>query len=718
MSSSRFSKQPARMTAAIAGALATLGGAQAQSAMPTAQLETIVVSASGFEQEIKQAPASISVLTREELETKRFSSIAEALSDVEGVDVGDSAGKTGGLNISIRGMPSDYTLILIDGRRQNVAGNITPNGFGETSTSFLPPLAAIERIEVIRGPMSTLYGSDAMGGVVNIITRKVDTVWHGQATIESTLQQESRFGHNQGVNVYVSGPLKHELLGLSLRGGVFHRGASDIVYDDANSTSGETRPWMGANPVKYTRTNVGARLALTPNKDHDVIFDADVQRQTYDNTSGQVGTLDSGTRIGGYAPKQRYNREQFVLSHTGRLGFGVLDSSLMQNNTETIGRTIPSGTPGKTPGSPRDLEMKSTVLDSKLVMPFSGLGEHLFTVGGQWQKGKMTDGVASSPFEFKQWALFLENEWSFTHDFTVTLGLRHDHHDQFGGHNSPRAYAVWNATPNWTVKGGVSRGYKTPRLDQLADGITGFGAQGTRPFIGTPSLKPETSTSTELGFGYDNLRGFTANATLFNNDFRDKIASGPGLPNCSWDPAPNRPGCVDYGDWPALDEFGQSINVDKAITRGLELGTRIPLADDWTLRANYTYTKSEQKSGANAGQPLMNTPRHMFNASLDWKPNETWNAWLRAEVRSKRYRGAGDAQDALGDYKSYALFHLGGSYSVTRNVKLSATLYNLFNKNFVDYTPYTTSSGAISYANRYINNQEGRRLWLSANIQF
>src|SRR5690554_7482334 len=79
----------------------------------------VVVTASGFEQRVEQAPASISVLSREELQETRYQSLAEALANVEGVDVGASAGKTGGLNISIRGMPSDYTLVLVDGRRQN-----------------------------------------------------------------------------------------------------------------------------------------------------------------------------------------------------------------------------------------------------------------------------------------------------------------------------------------------------------------------------------------------------------------------------------------------------------------------------------------------------------------------------------------------------------------------------------------------------------------------
>ena len=158
--------------------VAALGVAGSALAQP-ATLSEVVVSASGFEQKVKDAPASISVISREELQTRQFRDLAEALRGVEGIDVGGGTGKTGGLDISIRGMPSDYTLILIDGRRQNVAGDVTPNGFGAAHTSFMPPVSAIERIEVIRGPMSTLYGSDAMGGVINIITRKVAKEWTG-----------------------------------------------------------------------------------------------------------------------------------------------------------------------------------------------------------------------------------------------------------------------------------------------------------------------------------------------------------------------------------------------------------------------------------------------------------------------------------------------------------------------------------------------------------
>ena len=104
----------------------------------------VVTSASGYEQKITDAPASISVISQEDLKQKKYSNLAEAIEDVEGVDVRGGNGKTGGLNISIRGMGSENTLVLIDGKRQNSAGSSTPNGFGETSNNFLHHLLLLK----------------------------------------------------------------------------------------------------------------------------------------------------------------------------------------------------------------------------------------------------------------------------------------------------------------------------------------------------------------------------------------------------------------------------------------------------------------------------------------------------------------------------------------------------------------------------------------------
>ena len=188
-----FSLRP--LTLAILGVTTTSVFAETNSTsnVPTTTLSTIVVSAAGFEQDIKNAPASISVVTKEDIEKKNATSIADLLADVPGIDVRNGVGKTAGLNVSMRGMKAEDTLILIDGRRQTTAtDNIMPNGFSEASTSFMPPLSAIERIEVIRGPMSTLYGSDAMGGVINIITKKVSDVWNGNVTVSGNVMDSSK----------------------------------------------------------------------------------------------------------------------------------------------------------------------------------------------------------------------------------------------------------------------------------------------------------------------------------------------------------------------------------------------------------------------------------------------------------------------------------------------------------------------------------------------
>src|SRR5690606_19107308 len=102
---------------------------------------------------------------------------------------------------------------------------------------------------------------------------------------------------------------------------------------------------------------------------------------------------------------------------------------------------------------------------------------------GQWWDAHMVDAVAPAPYDHTQAAIFVEDEWRLASWASLTMGLRYDDHSTFGGNTSPRAYLVVTPNSDWTIKGGVSRGFKTPRLDQLAEGITGFGGQGTIPLI-------------------------------------------------------------------------------------------------------------------------------------------------------------------------------------------------------------------------------------------
>ena len=691
--------------AAIAAVLvASTAQAQNGGAATNEDAADIVVTAAGYEQRITDAPASISVIDRADLEEKRFGSLAEALQDIQGVDVGGEAGKTGGLNISMRGMPSDYTLVLIDGRRQNAPGGVTPNGFGETSTSFLPPYSAIERIEVVRGPMSTLYGSDAMGGVVNIITRKVGDRWVGTATAESTIQGDERFGNIQSLNAFTQGPLVRDLAGLTLRGSIFHREGSNI------DIPGDPALTLGRSPVRSDVYSYGGRLTLTPHADHDLWLEYDRNEQKYDNSRGQLGTLGSG----GYAPEQRFNRSNYVLAHSWRTSLGTLDTTLTRNDTETIGRLIPNGTPGATPGAPRTLEARNDIVDSR----FAGkAGPVAFTVGGQYWRARMIEGVAPEPFRFTQWAGFAEATLTIAESLKVTGGARYDDQSTFGSKWAPRAYAVWNISDQLTLKGGASRGFKTPRVEQIAEGIIGFGNQGRTPLLGSPNLTPETSTSYEAALYFDTKGFFSGNLTLFNNDFTDKIATGPGIPNCRFAGNPDRPGCIDVGPFPNVDLFGQSINIDEARTRGIEAAGNFRFTPSFTLGVNYTYTESEQLSGPEKGLPLIGTPKHMLNGNLRWSIDDKASLWARAEVRSGRYRGANDQQRALGDFRAYEVFHLGGSYQVTPAFRLAATVYNILDTDYAVYSPYASGATTV-FAPAYSINQEGRRLLLSANVDF
>lgn len=722
MTSTSFRRSVLLAGSCLTASLAFAGAAAAQSAVAppqeASQLEDVVVTASGFEQRIEQAPASISVIPRAEIEEIRAVSIAEILANVEGVDTGAAVGKTGGQTINIRGMGSDYTLTLIDGRRQNTAGSVTPNGFGETSSSFLPPVSAIERVEVVRGPVSTLYGSDAMGGVVNIITRKIGDHWIGAVTGHYTLQGDDDFGAIWGGDFYASGPLVADRVGLALRGAYSEREQSALTYENVNGVETPVSGF-GRSSTANEIWSLGARLSLNLHPDHDLWFDYDTANQWYDNADGQMGTA---TTAGGYDRFLEFNREQFAVAHDWRLPFGVLESNYSIGTTETVGRIIPNGVVGA--GGPRTLESENRIFDTKL---FSQWRNHTFTVGGQHWEAEMTDGVAPTRFEHTQWAIFAEDEWRFTDTLALTLGARHDDHSTFGSHFSPRAYVVWNATDNWTLKGGISQGFKTPRLEQLAEGINGFGAQGRLPLLGSPGLMPETSTSTEFAVFYDNRDNFRASVTVFHNAFDDKIAAGPQVANCLFGltqaqyDAGGYPatGCYDVGFFTpyiaTVAGFGQSVNIDEAETQGVEMSARWRVASDWTLQANYAYTESEQKSGAAAGQPLTDTPEHMLNANVRWNATDRLSLWLRGEYRSERYRGAGPAQDAWGDYAAYELFHLGGSYEVNDRVTINATIYNLFNKDFVSLLPY---GAPVAYTPEFANNQEPRRLWVSIQTTF
>ncbi len=639
----------------VAAAIMATGFAGIAAAQETKAMDTVVVTASGYEQLIKEAPASISVVTREELEKKAYTNLHDALRDVPGVILTPSDNNSN--DIALRGMGANYTLILVDGKRTNSRETQT-NGSTGTDQSWIPPLEAIERIEVVRGPMSSLYGSDAMGGVINVITRKVAKQWHGSLRADATLQERSTSGNAYQSNFYLSGPIKEDLLGLSIYGNYTQR-EEDRIYQGYND---------------YDNRAINVKLALTPNKDHDVILELGTAKQHFTSTPGMT-LLDSEA-----LSDRRFERESYSLQHKGRWGWATSDTYVQQEETRNIAR---------------DMTIKNTVFNSSWTLP---LGQrNLLTTGVYYSEQDLKDtttntlpGSSRSTADRSQYAVFAENEWRLRDDFALTGGLRYDHDSQAGGHVSPRLYGVWTVDPRWTVKGGVSSGFRAPSLRQTL-GDWGQSSRGGNIY-GNPDLKPETSLTKEIGLLFDAGNGTTAGLTLFDNDFKDKIT---------------RIACPTCGP---LNSSGRvpttNVNVDKAITRGIEATLGTQLTQNLGLTSSYTFTTSEQKSGEFAGKPLNQLPRHLLNVSLDWNPTGQINGWTKVSYRGKESDSSGAASSGTFNQKSYAMLDLGGSYKYSKTVTLYAGIYNLLDKE------------VLYDGVNYDSVLDGRRYWLGMNVKF
>ena len=360
------------------------------------------------------------------------------------------------------------------------------------------------------------------------------------------------------------------------------------------------------------------------------------------------------------------------------------------------------------------------VLDSKLDMSF---GQHQLTVGGQYNDTDMEDGVfgmeAGTPSavqEHNMYSVFAEDTWYVIKPLAITAGLRYDDHEIFGDQISPRLYGVYTVNEQWTVKGGISTGFKTPKTTQLYDGITGFGGQGTTPLFGNPDLQPETSTSTELAVYWQHPGGHGVNATVFRNEFDDKLsteACGVGLAlTCP---------TGEYADIGYVTG-NVPVNIDEAVVQGAEVAGRWQISDRFRFRANYTYTDSEQKSGPSRGLPLGNSAKHMANATLDWAATDRFNVFLSGELRSKRYRGADAVTGEPLYWKDYEVFHLGASYKATGWLTINARINNLLDRDFTSYRTTFTDDGDGTWTpvpqDDYNNKDKARSLWLSLNVNF
>ena len=610
--------------------LASLMPLAALAAEPVA-LEQQVITATQTSHSELSAPASVSVVTREELEQRPVYNLADAVKYLPGVHLNPSS-TYGRQEIKLRGMDSDYTLLLVNGRRINSRDALSSNYANDFDLSSIP-MAAIERIEVIRGPMSSLYGADALGGVVNVILRQpTEETKAGIAyTYEHPTEGES--GDSHKASGYVSGSLiENKLLGnLILE-----------TTDQAAWLSEQTvNPNTDAAEQRQATSAYGSLSWLLDERqtvDLDITHRKDDREAEWNNFGAVVQNI------------QEMERWSFGLGHTGNWdGFNtrvryyyenveLMDDSQIMTNLR---------------GMKGDIEQKNHTVDGQVT---AFLGNHLLTLGSELRRTELAHNQnLGSETEVDQKAVYLQDEFSIG-DLDVTLGGRLDDHDSFGSEFSPRAYGVYNLTDNWVIKGGVGRSFKAPSIYQSDETYGVLACRGMCTLVGNPNLKPETATSYEIGTLYQNER-VEAGIMLFNNDIDDMIITD------TWR----------VGYRPAVMTYS---NVSKARVQGYELQGRYNLSDTMGLRANYTYSDAEDRD---TDEQLRNSPQHVANIGFDWQAMPDLGLNLDYQYTGSQLLYVSAAQPNV-ESGAFHQLNLGARYQATRELSLKAGMNNLTNE--------------------------------------
>ncbi|MFN3302167.1 MAG: TonB-dependent receptor domain-containing protein [Roseateles sp.] len=653
-------------------ALLLAGNAAAQGA--DNKLPDVVVTGAAIEKRLEDAPASISVLTRADLERRPVQELAEVLGSVPGVTLTRSGNGVPG--VQIRGLGNAYTLILVDGRRVNSSSAVFR---GNDYDLGWVPAEEVERIEVVRGPMSSLYGSDAIGGVVNIITRKVGTRWRGSVRLDAIHQENRLAGDSQIASFSVSGPIVADQLGLKIYGGADKREADDPRLNPA-AANGTRQTGLPGLKNRY----LSGQLAWTPNAQHAVTLDLDTSHRDH-----------AGFEL---------ERDALSLRHQGRFDFGRSELRFYNDNTKNL-----TGTVG---GQVNPNKSKVQVLDGKLSLPLDFLDQNL-TVGGELRREELWDpanlgGTPGSPARtspttsVRQKAVFFEDEIKLAPGLTLTLGDRYDDHQNFGGHHSPRVYGVWHPAKAWTLRAGWAKAFRAPTLLQNSPdwGSVSCGSATVGCYIvGSRELQPETGTSKEIGAAYDG-GNWSVGLTVYDTQLKNMLDISNRTANRTLAPT--------YANFVGFLPDGRPMfryqNLASVESRGAELNSRFIVSPALSLRANYTYTDAKNTSGAIV-LPLTYRSKHVANVGFDWQALPSLGLSVSGRYNGAQYISVPANGLNLLKAPAYSVFDASAAWTVNTTFTVRAGLLNLADKTVDRET-----------SNEF--NEDGRRIYLSATARF
>ncbi len=531
------------------------------------ELDKVVVTATKHEQALRTAPASVSVVDRAEISQRPSADLLDVVQELPGITL--SPRQVGGRKtLAVRGLEGKHVLTLIDGRRISASDDVI--GHSDYQYGWMP-LSAIEQVEVIRGPLSALYGSEALGGVVNMISRWPRDTWQG----EFNLAGEHGDSDGGKAAAYLAGPLGDQ---FALRLNATRSRVGAVAdRDDARYSEIEGREG----------TSGGATLLFNP---------AEGQKFELGWQGGREERFSNEVSYGGVAYANRYLLDR---SHAWAQWQGDFKPVSVQlrayRSTIDIENERNNGVAPTRPQYLRD-----AVVDGHLQWQW---GAHYLTAGGEFRRETLINaGLIGGRDSADHKAVFVQDEISLGQTLTATFGLRGDHHELFGSETSPRAYLVWTPSDSLVIKGGFGSAFKAPTLKQISPNYVG--AEGPHTFLGNANVRPETARSMELGADWTqgawSLRG-----TVFRSDIDDLITY-----RLVRQQGPRRTYLYD--------------NVDSARVQGAELGFTIEPNAHWRWNNDITLLHARDRS---TGLALQDRPRRSWNSQLRYSVGN-WQAQL------------------------------------------------------------------------------------------
>ncbi|QSX78523.1 TonB-dependent vitamin B12 receptor [Agrilutibacter solisilvae] len=540
---------------------------------PATDLDDVVVTATRTAQTIDATLAAVTVITREDIDRRAPASLPDLLRGVPGLTIGANGGPGKVASSFLRGTDSDHVVVLIDGVR---AGSATSGGMAFQDL----PVEQIERVEIVRGPVSSLYGADAVGGVIQIFTRRPHGPFQATVNIGAGNFDTQRYG-----------------AGVS--------GRSDA--------SGGHGGWYSVHAAHETTGGIDSYRDNPASPWDDFALDPD--RDGYRNSSLSLG--------GGYRFTPAWDVEARALRAEGHNDYDsswsnesdvvqeILGSRVRYTPSEQVTVTLNAGRSEDTSHNYYDgvfIDRFDTRRDSGSLQGDFGVGQALLSVGFDWREDQVGGTTTYDVEQRINRGLFGQWQQRFG-AHALQASLRRDDDTQFGGETTGSVLWGWDFTDALRLTASYGTAYKAPTFNDLYF-----------PGFGNAALSPETSASAELGLrGKHGWGGWSVNA--FQTRVDDLIAYDPT-------PTPTRP-------------FGQPNNIDKARIHGVEVTTETTLAG-WSVQANATWLDPRNDSGGFGDDNLLpRRPRLSGRIDVD-RSFGAWSVGGSVNGAGERYDDPGN----------------------------------------------------------------------------